>query len=1074
MKFWQHLLLIGLAIFGSFEGRAQTSASEDVLLKTLQHQADSLIQVYKKTSIPAYFLSYRVDKEEQFRMSALSGSLTDNRSSRQSVLTIQIRVGSEEMDNFYTIYNCSDGVSQTKTIKLPLDDNELIIAQIINFETEKAYREACQQYAQVLSKLSDRQYTHEKKGEYVKPLPYAYYEMPIESIFYDETEVRLLMESATGDILQNVECAAAFQCDNNRKYFVSSEGAAIVQNFMHTSLQLELTALSENGIPVHLPKKYDVEFPNELPSAESLKRDVQKMESTLSALRKLEKTSESFCPVVFSNEAAGVFWQQSLVPTLTRSLVRDGENLLPSDVSVVSDPLSSLSDDCRLSGSYRYDDEGYEGQKRKLVDNGMLVEALYSSTCNADYFLSNGHGRAVAGQQPARVPANLMVTTSRPHSDEELWSALRQEISKQGKPFGYWVEAASISDDGKSIQPLIMWKVYADNRKPDEPVYGVEFVGTPRTTLSQVAILGTTKYYTACSMNDVPYHCCSPAVLVAQMESRDSKMVPLTLPVTRFTPSEDLAVGEESFSDVVFRAMDDEIEANLQNVNSNEPHPYYISYLVTDAEKCHIESTRGSLVVTNAQPEPVRDVQTRVLVGDNNFNSDYVEYETESIENRNPFPLDNNYNNIRLQLSQNTDGALKKALRAYADKQRFGKPQNLPDRSSLWVTNLQMDNPYSKLNQFLLESIANELSARFEGYSLLTQSGAQIDAYRGDAYFKASDGVQYRQPVSLIRIRVYAQTQTEDGDALCDYTDFFFQDVQELEDREAMLSAVSEMAERLYELRAAPIVSDVYEGPVMFAGTAAAQVFVSAFVESDANLVARRQPLHIGRNGGKNKDKEMSLYDKIDQMIVHHSIDVHAVDGLTAFEGKSLIGHYYIDADGMKVEGDWDIVRHGELVTLLTNRAPMEMKHQSNGHQRLALRKGRLEAEPGAGILKLTCHNQLKEEQLIKLLRKRARAAGYSNAYIVWKMISEKEHFRPVYVTKVNVATGKQTLVRMNGIRNFTIDDFEQMCASSTKKIAVNVMTNGDEKAALEGVPSSVIVPNRLLFEKVRRLNMDN
>ena len=176
----------------------------------------------------------------------------------------------------------------------------------------------------------------------------------------------------------------------------------------------------------------------------------------------------------------------------------------------------------------------------------------------------------------------------------------------------------------------------------------------------------------------------------------------------------------------------------------------------------------------------------------------------------------------------------------------------------------------------------------------------------------------------------------------------------------------------------------------------------------------------------------------------------------------------------MKVEGDWDIVRHGELVTLLTNRAPMEKKHQSNGHQRLALRKGRLEAEPGAGILKLTCHNQLKEEQLTKLLRKRARAAGYSNAYIVWKMISEKEHFRPVYVTKVNVATGKQTLVRMNGIRNFTIDDFEQMCASSTKKIAVNVMTNGDEKAALEGVPSSVVVPNRLLFEKVRRLNTDN
>ena len=1075
MKFWRYLLLIELALFCLFGGHAQTAA-EDVLLKTLQHQADSLIQVYKKAAVPAYFLSYRVDKEEQFLMSARSGSLTKNQCSQQSVLTIQIRVGSEQADNFYPIgkTNCP---CQTRTVKLPLDDNELIVAQILNLETEKAYKEACRQYSQVLSALLDRQSVHEKSGEFIKPLPYAYYELPVESIFYNEAEVIHLLESATGAMSHNAvfQCSADFQCDNNRKYFVSSEGAAIVQNYTHTSLQLDLSGLSKNGVPLSLPKRYDVEFPNELPSAENLIRDVQKMEASVSEAEEVERTNAGVCPVVFSNEAAGIFWQHSLVPIIAGNLVLNAEPVLPTDISIVSDPTSSLSDDCRLLGSYRYDDEGCEGQKKKLVDNGLLVEALYSSSCNWAYFLSNGHGRAVAGQQPARVPANLLVTTSRPRSDEELKKALQQELAKQGRPFGYWVESAEISEDGKSILPLMMWKVYVDNKKPDELVYGVEFIGTPRATLSQVSMLGITKYYTACSLNGVPYHCCSPAVLVAQMESRETEIPLRAVSLTQVAPKDESPEGEENFSDVLFRAMDDEIEANIQIDPQDVQKPYYISYLVTDAEKCHIESTRGSLISTDSRPEPLRAVQTRVLVGDNNFNSDYVEYETGWNDWTEAFPLDNNYNNIRRQLSQNTDYALKNALRAYADKLRMGKPQNLPDRGSLWLTNLQMDNPYSKLNLSLFESVANELSSKFEEYGFLTQSGAMIDAYRGDAYFRASDGAQYRQPISLLRIRIYAQTKAEDGSELKDYTDFYFQDVLELEDREPMIAAVRGMAERLRDLRSAPVVTETYDGPVLFADGAAAQIFVNAFVESKPNLVARRQTLQMARNGQQlTADDKASLYNQIDHVIVNRSLDVHAVDGLSAFEGKSLIGHYYIDADGMKVEGDWDLVRRGELVTLLTNRSPMEMKHQSNGHQRLALREDRIEAEPGAGVLKLTCHNQYREEQLIKMLRKQARAAGCQNTYIVWKMIDENDCFKPVYVTRVNVATGKQTIVRMSAIRNFKVDDFKEMCASAQTKIAVNLLTNRGKSAetnALEGIPCSVIVPDMLLFESVKQLN---
>ena len=100
----------------------------------------------------------------------------------------------------------------------------------------------------------------------------------------------------------------------------------------------------------------------------------------------------------------------------------------------------------------------------------------------------------------------------------------------------------------------------------------------------------------------------------------------------------------------------------------------------------------------------------------------------------------------------------------------------------------------------------------------------------------------------------------------------------------------------------------IENGPVIFSGDAAACVFARAFVEKGA-ILARRHNMKIAHDGTLIAlQTEPALAKELDRMIVSRTVDVTAVDALTAYNGLSLIGNFYIDADGMKVENDWDII----------------------------------------------------------------------------------------------------------------------------------------------------------------------
>lgn len=1067
-------------------GWAQSSADEDVLLRTLQQQVDSLYHSFDKAVDPVYLLSVRVEKVDEYHFLSAMGDDMGGSWERYARMSVQIRVGSGEIDNYYPLGDASDDAClQGKVYDIPLDGNAAAVAQVLSQATQEAYQQARVRYHRVLAALRDISHPQAKRGDFVLEPAVTYYEPPVAPLVREEalrslaTCTRALVRS------EAYECTADLHFQNVRSYLVTSDGTSIAQNNPRTLLTVTLTATADDGTPLVLPKRYERTLPEELPLGEELARDVQAQEKLLEQMRRARMASAAVCPVLFEEQAATVYWQYAFVPLLLQQNPPLETQLTPAGWQMFSDPTINTFHNAVFPAAYRYDDEGQEAERVQLLENGRLV-AVPNALASSRYLrLSNGHGRALLGRHPMPAPGNLIITCRDALSSEALRARLKQAIARQGAEFGYRVSTAALDEQSHLVQALVAWKVYADNR-PDEPVYGLELSGSPRVLLSQMEAGGGMASCAGLEQEGVAYQCCTPGLLIGIMEAfpvAEAKRTPIK-PALAIDPEKD--EDDEDAAEVFFEAMNDDIQQALATGGKGYDKAYYVSHLITDAKQCRVESSMGSTVAMWIRP--VRDVATRVLVGDPSFNNDNVEGEGLDLSSFS-LPLNNNYNHIRRVLRAQTDGAYKTAVRQFAEKEQacllMGdslKRILQPNSGSVQTKSITLRSMYSPMEPIRLENLANAISSAFEKQTFLTGSRVVVDAFQGSVYFCASDGVRYEQPVNLLRIRLEAQAQAADGTCLRDVRERLYRNLGDLDDIASLQALAAQMAEELHTWAAAPVWSGDYNGPVLLEGEAVAEMAAHTLVEACPNLMAAQPALQVRASAdGPRVVRVTSLQNQIDRQLFSRAMDLEALDSREAYSGTPLVGSSVIDADGVPVEERVEIVRRGELISLLGGRASVTNGNNARGHRRFALRDGRLAVTSGPGVLELTCHSTLPDKQLYKMLRKRARAAGMRYALIIHKTIQEDGVCKPLYVSRIDVSLGKITPVRLADPFSFNLFDFVQMEASAKEKRVSNRMVspyagegNGDVRFSKEEVPCSFILPEKILFRNINTLKHNN
>ncbi len=538
------ILTMVLAFF-SFGSKAK---AEDKLLDIMEKELKREFSELKKQETPPYFMSYRINETYEIRIGASFGNITSSDKTRERNLVTEIRVGNNKRDNTHELRNDDpwEGIDRYfASATIPLDNEPTAVQQALWKATNESYRKAVDKFAKVKANLERKvaeedqsdDFSAEKPQTYIEELRWA--EIDNFDIKKWEAKVRKYSEVYLNepDIFDG-RSSITFVIE--RRYFVSTEGVKIAENYVSARVFINGSSKSSDGMVLPLYEDYMAFSPDKLPPDEKIIKDAQEQVKLLKAMKDAPIVEPYTGPALLSGEAAGVFFHEIFGHRIEGQRMKSesdaqtfkkkvGEKILNENLSVVMDPTMKNFNGQDLNGYYQFDDEGVKGQKVTVVKDGVLKEFLMSRRPIEGFASSNGHGRAQAGMAPVTRQSNLIVETRKLYTDDELKQMLRDEARKQGLQYGYlfknvvggFTMTGRFIPNAFNVTPTEVYRIYVDGR-PDELVRGVDLVGTPLAMFSQIeAAGGDVEVFTGtcgAESGGVPVTGVSPTLFVKQIE----------------------------------------------------------------------------------------------------------------------------------------------------------------------------------------------------------------------------------------------------------------------------------------------------------------------------------------------------------------------------------------------------------------------------------------------------------------------------------------------------------------------------------------------------------------------------
>lgn len=539
---------------------AQTAAADPLLDALKTELGRSVAGLKNAEPVPLYYLGYEAYDKTSYSVSAQEGSVFDEADGRSRQLDVDVRVGSAALDNTHELKGDSaDGNSRSQeSFVLPVEGDPAALRSEIWNLTDRAYKAALDHYAKVKMNKRVTAAEEDKSGDFSAAAPSVFYGKAAFPEFdkakFRGMAARLSEKFKPYDFIY--DSYVRFSVETVNRYMVNSEGASIVTGNTYVRFVYSLYTRTQDGMDLSRVKIYDSDKPGDIPGEAKIAGDMDASIAELRALKAAPAEQPYSGPVLLQNRAAGVFFHEILGHRLEGHRQKSeesgqtfakkvGQPIMPDFLSVYDDPTQYGQGGQFLRGSYRYDDEAVPARKTVLVENGVLKGFLMSRSPIKDFPASNGHGRRSEGHEVVARQGNLVAVSSKGVPYAELRRRLIEEVKKAGKPFGLLVTDISggytITErnlpQSFSVQVTMGYKVYADGR-PDEPVRGLNLIGTPLQTFSRILVTGDDPavFNGSCGAESgwVPVAAVSPSLLFSEMETervqKSNAMPPLLKP----------------------------------------------------------------------------------------------------------------------------------------------------------------------------------------------------------------------------------------------------------------------------------------------------------------------------------------------------------------------------------------------------------------------------------------------------------------------------------------------------------------------------------------------------------------
>jgi TldD protein len=533
---------IVVAVCGFLAAARAAQAPTPAVLVAMKEELDRSMAAMSNGDPASYFISSTVADRQYSEVSGSNGALLTSTETRARWLEVQTRVGTYQLDDTHKLADRQPSWTSPGT-SVVIDDEIPVLRREIWQETNRQYRAATEALIKVKTSQQVQVQTAEGNApDFSREKPHVSISPRVE-IKVDrkpwEEKVRQYTAafSKSPEVLNSI---ATFTALGMNQYQVNTEGTQLAFGQVHYRLELYVQSKAPDGMDINRYANFDWLNPKDAPDDKIVFARIQTMIAETEALDKAPLVDPYAGPALLTGRAAAVFFHEVFGHRAEGFRQKDinegqtftskiGEQILPDFISIKDDPTQAALDKQMLLGNYAFDDEGVPGENVQLVDHGVLKTFLMSRSPLVSIPNSNGHGRRQLGFVPVARQGNLIVSSSKAVTNDQLRQQLIAMVKAQGKPFGLLIDdiAGGFTFTGRQqpqafqVLPLVVYKVFADGR-PDQLVRGVDIVGTPLVSLTKIVATGDTpdifNGYCGAESGSVPVSAVAPAILISEME----------------------------------------------------------------------------------------------------------------------------------------------------------------------------------------------------------------------------------------------------------------------------------------------------------------------------------------------------------------------------------------------------------------------------------------------------------------------------------------------------------------------------------------------------------------------------
>src|SRR5437773_1259778 len=516
------------------------------VLQALDEELKRAFDVLKQKGDPApYFIGYSVSEMESVDIDASLGALRSSQTSLTRLLDVDVRVGDYQLDNTHQIRGqrgTTSGPSFSYPVLMPVDNDIDALKSVIWLETDQKYKAAVERFIQVKANRAikveeeDTSADLSRESKQTAVLAPANLDLDIPTWQKKVQDFSALFNKYP----EIYEGSVGLSSSATNDYLANTEGTSVQHGIASIRLSIYARTKADEGLDLYRLESFDAHSADHLPGDATIRQTIETMVRDLKALRAAPVIEPYTGPAILSGRASGVFFHEIFGhrieghrqksetegQTFTKKI---NQPVLPDFISVIDDPTAQRIVSVDLNGHYAFDDDGIPARKVSVVEKGILKNFLMSRSPISGFENSNGHGRKAPGYRTVGRQGNLIVQATNTVADDRLRAMLIEEAQTQGKTFGLLFKDISggftltgrSSPQSFQVTPIMVYRIYVDGR-PDELVRGVDLIGTPLTSFSQIVAAGDTPEvfngFCGAESGYVPVAAVSPSILTAQIE----------------------------------------------------------------------------------------------------------------------------------------------------------------------------------------------------------------------------------------------------------------------------------------------------------------------------------------------------------------------------------------------------------------------------------------------------------------------------------------------------------------------------------------------------------------------------